>query len=235
MTESTEPQQRVGPGKSALVLFSGGQDSTTCLYWAKQNFQRVECLGFQYGQKHAVELQQAKKIAADAGVSFRVMDIRDTLSGSALTEHDKDVSAEHEKNASLPSSFVPGRNALFLTLAASYAYNLDTFDLVGGMCQTDYSGYPDCRRVFVEAIECSLSLAMECDIRIHTPLMYLTKAETWKLAADLDILEVVRNDTHTDYNGDRTTLNEWGYGKLDNPASELRARGYEVAKANGWL
>lgn len=227
--------QRSGQKDSALILFSGGQDSTTCLYWAKERFERVECLGFHYGQKHVVELEQAKKIATDAGVNFEVLDIRNTLSGSALTEHDKDVSAEHEKNASLPSSFVPGRNALFLTLAAAHAYNRDIFDLVGGMCQTDYSGYPDCRRVFVEAIETSLSLAMECDLRIHTPLMYLTKAETWKLASELDIVEIIRTETHTDYNGDRSTLNDWGYGKLDNPASELRAKGYNEAKANGWI
>ena len=220
---------------SALILFSGGQDSTTCLYWAKQKFARVECLGFNYGQKHAIELEQAAKLADVANVPFEVIDIRQTLSGSALTEHDKDVSAEHEKNAALPASFVPGRNALFLTLAAAHAYNRDIVDLVGGMCQTDYSGYPDCRRVFIEAIEVSLSLAMECDLRIHTPLMYLTKAETWKLAADLDIVDIIRTETHTDYNGDRTTLNDWGYGKLDNPASELRAKGYQEAKEKGWI
>lgn len=227
--------QSTGQQEAALILFSGGQDSTTCLYWAKKAFSRVECLAFDYGQKHRVELDQAKKIAADAKASFSVLDIRETLSGSALTEHDKDVSAEHEKNADLPSSFVPGRNALFLTLAAAHAYNRDIFDLVGGMCQTDYSGYPDCRRVFIEAMETSLSLAMDCDLRIHTPLMYLTKAETWKLANDLGILDVIRNDTHTDYNGDRTTKNDWGFGKLDNPASELRAKGYEEAKSKGWI
>ena len=226
---------RDNPRDAALVLFSGGQDSTTCLYWAKQKFSHVECLGFDYGQKHVIELEQAKKIANDAQVSFSILDIRNTLSGSALTEHSKDVSAPHEKDAELPSSFVPGRNALFLTLAGSHGYTRDIFDLVGGMCQTDYSGYPDCRRVFIESIECSLSLAMNCDLRIHTPLMYLSKAETWRLASELGILEIVRNDTHTDYNGDRTTLNEWGYGKVDNPASELRARGYEEAKANGWI
>lgn len=221
--------------QAALILFSGGQDSTTCLYWAKQRFDRVECLGFDYGQKHRVELGQAAKIAREANVPFSVVNIGNTLSGSALTEHDKDVSSEHEKNATLPSSFVPGRNALFLTLAAAHAYNRDIFDLVGGMCQTDYSGYPDCRRVFIEAIETSLSLAMEVDFRIHTPLMYLTKAETWKMANDLGILEIIRRDTHTDYNGDRETLHEWGYGKRDNPASELRAQGYAEAKANGWV
>lgn len=220
---------------SALVLFSGGQDSTTCLYWAKQRFERVETIGFDYGQKHRVELQQAQEIATLAGVPFTIFDIRGTLSGSALTEHDKDVSSQHEKNAALPASFVPGRNAVFLTLAAGHAYNRGIADLVGGMCQTDYSGYPDCRRVFVDAMQTALSLAMSIDLRFHTPLMYLTKAETWKLARDLDVLEIVRDLTHTDYNGDRTTKNDWGYGQLDNPASILRAKGYAEAKANGWV
>jgi 7-cyano-7-deazaguanine synthase len=220
---------------AALVVFSGGQDSTTCLYWAKREFSRVEAIAFDYGQKHRVELEQARFLAAEAEVPLTVRDIRDTLQGSALTEHDQDVSAQHEKNPSLPSSFVPGRNALFLTLAASHAYNRDIFDLVGGMCQTDYSGYPDCRRVFITALEAALSLAMECDLRIHTPLMYLTKAETWKMARDLGIVEIIREHTHTDYNGDRDTRNEWGYGKLDNPASVLRARGYQEAKAKGWV
>ena len=192
-------------------------------------------MGFDYGQKHNVELKQAATIAVGAKVPFTICNIRNTLSGSALTEHEKDVSARHEKNASLPASFVPGRNALFLTVAASYAYSRDILDLVGGMCQTDCSGYPDCRRTFIESMETSLSLAMECDLRIHTPLMYLTKAETWKLANELGILETIRELTHTDYNGDRTTFNEWGYGKLDNPASKLRAKGYAEAKAKGWV
>lgn len=220
---------------AALVLFSGGQDSTTCLYWAKSRFSRVETIGFDYGQKHSIELDQARAIADGADVPFTVFDIRGTLHGSALTEHKKDVAGQHERSNDLPASFVPGRNALFLTLAAGHAYNQEISDLVGGMCQTDYSGYPDCRRVFVESMTTSLSLAMEMDFRIHTPLMYLTKAETWRMAAELDILEIVREMTHTDYNGDRTTLNEWGYGKLDNPASILRANGYEEAKAKGWI
>ena len=220
---------------SALVLFSGGQDSTTCLYWAKKQFRRVEAIAFDYGQKHSVELEQAKLIAEKAEVPLVCFDIQGTLQGSALTEHDKDMSATHPLNADLPSSFVPGRNALFLTLAASHAYNREISDLVGGMCQTDYSGYPDCRRAFIDAMQTSLSLAMDLDLRIHTPLMYLTKAETWKMAADLGIVDIVREMSHTDYNGDRTTRNEWGYGKLDNPASVLRAKGYEEAKAQGWV
>ena len=220
---------------SALVLFSGGQDSTTCLFWAKKHFAYVEAIGFEYGQKHKVELKQARIIAEKADVSFTVFDISGTLHGSALTEHEKDISAAHELDANLPASFVPGRNALFLTLAASFAYTKRITDLVGGMCQTDYSGYPDCRRIFVDATQTALSLALDTDIRIHTPLMYLTKAQTWKLAAELGVLDIVRLESHTDYNGDRTTLNEWGYGKLDNPASILRAKGYEEAKEKGWL
>lgn len=225
----------VASTSSALVLFSGGQDSTTCLYWAKQRFERVEAIAFHYGQKHVVELQQAKLIATDADVPLTIFDIRGTLSGSALTEHDLDVSSQHARNSELPASFVPGRNALFLTLAAGHAYNREISDLVGGMCQTDYSGYPDCRRVFVDAMQTSLSLAMQVDFRIHTPLMYLTKAETWRLAANLGIVPIIREQTHTDYNGDRSTLHEWGYGQLDNPASILRAKGYAEAKANGWV
>jgi len=227
--------------RSALVLFSGGQDSTTCLFWALDRFRSVHALSFHYGQKHAVETEQARAIAEKAGVPFEVTDMEGTLSGSALTEHDKDVSAAHERNEDLPASFVPGRNALFLSTAASYAYNRGIHDLVGGMCQTDYSGYPDCRRVFIDAMQTSLSLAMDEDLRIHTPLMYLTKAETWKLASDLgtiagcDVLETVRVMSHTDYNGDRSQLNEWGYGQLDNPASKLRAKGYREAKEKGWV
>jgi 7-cyano-7-deazaguanine synthase len=220
---------------TALVLFSGGQDSTTCLFWAKKQFANVQALGFRYNQKHEVELKQAAIIAERAGVPFKIMGLEGMLQGSALTEHDKDVSAQHELNSNLPASFVPGRNAVFLAIALSYAYTQEITDVVGGMCQTDYSGYPDCRREFVDSLQATMSLALDKDVRIHTPLMHLTKAETWKLAYDLGILEIVRDLSHTDYNGDRSTYNEWGYGKLDNPASILRAKGYEEAKAKGWL
>lgn len=220
---------------SALVLFSGGQDSTTCLFWAKNHFSQVRALGFRYNQKHEVELQQAAIIAEKAGVPFTIMSLEGMLKGSALTEHDKDVSAAHELNIELPASFVPGRNAVFLSVALSHAYTLGITDVVGGMCQTDYSGYPDCRRVFIDSMEATMSLALDKAVKIHTPLMYLTKAETWKLAYELGILAVVRDLSHTDYNGDRSTYNEWGYGKLDNPASILRAKGYEEAKQKGWL
>ncbi|PQJ36329.1 7-cyano-7-deazaguanine synthase QueC [Salinibacter sp. 10B] len=231
----TAPPSPNAPGSDALVLFSGGQDSTTCLFWAKDHFETVRAVGFDYGQKHKVELEQAEHIADRAGIPFTVLDLDGTLEGSALTEPDTEINTAHEKDERLPASFVPGRNALFLSLAASHAYNHDITDLVGGMCQTDYSGYPDCRRVFIDSMETSLSLALDVDVRIHTPLMYLTKAETWKLANDLGVLDIVRRESHTDYNGDRSQFNEWGYGKLDNPASKLRAAGYREAKEKGWL
>ncbi len=225
---------RINP-KSALVLFSGGQDSTTCLYWALREFEPVEALGFRYGQKHAVELEQATKIAEIVGVPFSVLDVTGLLSSSSLIEHEKDSNASHELASDLPASFVPGRNALFLTAAASFAYARGIRDIVGGMCQTDSSGYPDCRQAFIDAMERSLDLALEAPVRIHTPLMDLTKAETWKLAKELGCLDVVREMSHTDYNGDRSERHEWGYGKLDNPASILRAKGYAEAKEAGWL
>lgn len=231
---------------AALVLFSGGQDSTTCLFWALApaplggGFDRVEAVGFRYGQRHAVELDQARVIADLAGVQFTELDLTGLLSGSALTEPG-DVNAPHALAPDLPASFVPGRNALFLSIAASLGFTRGISALVGGMCQTDYSGYPDCRLDFIEATERSLGLALDTPLRIETPLMHLTKAETWKLAADLgtvgdvDVLETVRSLSHTDYHGDRSERHDWGYGRLDNPASILRAKGYEEARAKGWL
>lgn len=168
----------ISPKSSALVLLSGGQDSTTCLLWAKEYFEHVEAIGFNYGPKHLVELELAQVITDKAEVPFHVMDVKRMLQGSSLTEHEKDLNSPHELDASLPSSFVPSRNALFLTAATSFAYTRRIYDIVGGMCQTDHSGYPDCRRVFVDSPQTSLTLALDHDIRIHTPLMYLTKAET---------------------------------------------------------
>ena len=227
-----------------LVLLSGGQDSTTCLFWAKRNFDQIEAIGFDYGQKHKKELDQAAKIADVASVPFQIFQIGGLLGGSSLTDHSQDVSSPHQKDENLPSSFTAGRNMLFLTIAASYGYGKDIFDLVTGVCQTDFSGYPDCRRVFIDSMETTLTLAMQkttgpSDFRIHTPLMYLSKAQTWKLASDLstdqeDVVAIVRTMTLTDYNGD-DTMNEWGMGKEDNPASVLRARGYYEAKSKGWV
>lgn len=235
--------------RSALVLFSGGQDSTTSLFWALHpdaerfgGFGRVEAVGFDYGQRHAVELDQARLIAEAAGVPYAVLDLRGLLSGSALlADEAADTNAAHAHAPGLPASFVPGRNALFLTAAASLGFTRGVDDLVGGMCQTDSSGYPDCRLDFVESQARTLSLALDRPVRVHTPLMHLTKAETWKLARDLgtvrgmDVLETVREMSHTDYHGDRSERHAWGYGKLDNPASVLRAKGYEEAAAKGWV
>jgi 7-cyano-7-deazaguanine synthase len=221
--------------KTALVLLSGGQDSTTCLFWAKREFALVEAIGFYYGQRHRVELECAYDIARAEGIPFMTYNLSGLLSHSSLVNHDENTNAVHTLNPELPSSFTPGRNALFLTLAASYAYTKGITDLVTGVCQTDYSGYPDCRDSFIRCQAKAVSLALDTEMRIHTPLMNLTKAETWKLAAELGCVETIRLKTHTDYNGDHTTLNEWGYGKLDNPASVLRAKGYEEAKAKGWV
>ncbi len=223
------------PADQALVLFSGGQDSTTCLFWALHHFDTVQAVGFSYGQTHAVELEQAQTIAQDAEVRFDVVSLDDSLTGSALTGDGEDMDAPHDHDADLPASFVPGRNALFLSTAASMAYTRGIHDIVGGMCQTDYSGYPDCRRTFIDSMQTSLSLALDADVRIHTPLMYQTKAETWKLAYDLGVLDTVRRKSHTDYYGNREQWNEWGYGALDNAASRLRAQGYQEAKEKGWL
>ena len=243
-------------GARATVLFSGGQDSTTCLFWALApraaggaGFGRVNALAFDYGQRHAVEIQQARRIAGLAGVGLTVLSLDGLLGGSALLEDEAaDTSAAHALAPDLPASFVPARNALFLTVAAGQAWRRrgdGAVHLVGGMCETDFSGYPDCRLGFVESQARTLSLGLDADVRIWTPLMHLTKAETWKLAADLgtvdtpggpvDVLETVREHSHTDYHGDRTERHAWGYGRLDNPASVLRARGWDEAAANGWV
>lgn len=220
--------------KNCIVLLSGGQDSTTCLYWAKNHFENVEALGFDYGQKHKLELTQAALIAKKAAVPFHTIDIKGVLSGSSLTDHSKDHNEKHARNENLPNSFTAGRNILFLTIAGGRAFNKGIHHIVGGMCQTDYSGYPDCRRTFIDSMQSSLYRGLNFPITIHTPLMWLTKAQTWRLAKELGCLDVIINDTMTDYNGD-TTKNEWGYGKLDNPASKLRAKGYFEAKEKNWI
>lgn len=220
--------------KKAIVLLSGGQDSTTCLYWAKKRFNEVVAVGFDYGQMHVQELKQAEKIASEADVTYKVFDVRGLLSPSSLTEK-TDHNKTSDINNELPASFTSGRNLLFLTIAASYGAALGITDLITGVCQTDYSGYPDCRRNTIDAMQLTLSLGIGLgDIRVHTPLMYLSKAETWKLAKDLGCLDVIINDTLTDYNGSMTK-NEWGYGENNNPATALRVKGYFEAKENNWI
>lgn len=218
----------------ALVLLSGGQDSTTCLYWALKKFDVVYAIGFDYGQSHKVELEQAQMIADKAGVKYTVLNVRGLLAHSSLTQH-TDHNEKSYINPSLPASFTPGRNLLFLTVAASQVAPLGITDIVTGVCETDFSGYPDCRRNTIDALEKALTLGMGVgQYTIHTPLMYINKAETFKMAKDLGVLDIIINDTLTDYDGD-LTLNEWGRGNLNNPASKLRAKGYYEAKDNGWL
>jgi 7-cyano-7-deazaguanine synthase len=229
-------QKKTFEGRTALVLLSGGQDSTTCLWWAIQNFSKVRAIGFDYGQRHKVELQQAARIAYIAGeIPFEVIPLPGILGGSSLTDHSKDHNAAHEMNADLPASFTAGRNALFLTIAVAIGYGQGITDIVTGTCQADFSGYPDCRRRFIDAEQVALTLALDQDIRIHTPLMYLTKAETWRLAKELGCLEIVVEYSVTDYNGDMSQRHEWGYGNEDNPATKLRANGFREAQKNGWI
>ena len=218
----------------AIVLLSGGQDSTTCLYWAKKNFKEVYAIGFNYGQMHNVELVKAAQIAELAGVSYKVLNVKGLLANSSLTMN-TDHNQKSYLNENLPASFTSGRNLLFLTIAASIGAELGCNDIVTGVCQTDFSGYSDCRKVTMDSLQTTLSLGMGTgDYRIHTPLMYITKAETWKLAKELNCLDIIIDYTMTDYNGS-LNKNEWGFGDIDNPATELRAKGYYEAKEKGWL
>jgi len=220
--------------KKAIVLLSGGQDSTTCLYWAKQQFDQLVALGFNYGQSHKIELEKAQEIANMCGVEYKIKDVSNLLAKSSLTENG-DHNEKSKINSELPASFTAGRNLLFLTIASSMAAELGINDIITGVCQTDYSGYPDCRRTTIDALQLALSLGIGIgDIRIHTPLMYLDKAETWGLAKQLGCLDIIIDKTMTDYNGS-TTKNEWGFGDYNNPATKLRADGYYKAKKLGLI
>lgn len=202
----------------AVVVLSGGQDSTTCLYWALRKFGDVEALTFDYGQRHRIELDCATQVAQQAGVVHTMLPI-DTfaaMGGNALT--DTDIAVEEAPGSGLPNTFVPGRNLIFLTFAAAFAWQRDMADLVTGVAQTDYSGYPDCRRGTIDAVEQSLTLGLERTIRIHTPLMNLTKKETVELARDLGAIDAMAL-THTCYNGQRPPCGTC-------PACQLRARGF---------
>jgi 7-cyano-7-deazaguanine synthase len=234
------PQTREG---AALVLFSGGQDSAVCLAWALDRFERVETVGFDYGQRHAVEMtarevvrdglrdrfpRWAPRLGADHVLNLRGFG---AVAESALTAE----RAIEITDRGLPSTFVPGRNLVFFVYAAALADRRGTDVMVGGMCETDYSGYPDCRRDTLDALELSLRLGMERDFRIETPLMRMTKAETWALADRLGgaaLVELIRRDTHTCYRGDRTRWHDWGYGCGTCPACELRANGWDDWRAS---
>ncbi len=222
---------------TALVLFSGGQDSTTCLAWALNLYDHVETLGFDYGQRHAIELTMRPQLL-DSLRTMRsdwkcklgedhVLDLSllAAISDTALTS---DVAITMQENG-LPNTFVPGRNLLFLTSAAALAYRRGISDLVGGMCETDYSGYPDCRDETLRSLEQAINLGMASKLAIQTPLMWLNKAQSWQLAATLggqELVELIRTETHTCYLGERGVLHAWGHGCGSCPACELRARGY---------
>ena len=223
---------------AALVLFSGGQDSTVCLAWALQRFERVETVGFDYGQRHAVELDARRRVRkgllsalpdyAPRLADDHLIDMRGfgAVAVSALTS----ARAIEMTGRGLPSTFVPGRNLAFLVYAAALADRRGIEVLVGGMCETDFSGYPDCRRSTLDAMAEALRLGMERPFRVETPLMGLTKAETWALTEEIggDVLvDLVLEDTHTCYLGERGARHAWGYGCGACPACELRARGWE--------
>ena len=223
---------------SALVLFSGGQDSTTCLAWALDRFDHVETVGFDYGQRHRIELDCRLPILASIRSSFpgwanklgedRVVDLGliGEISDTALTS---DVAIQMQANG-LPNTFVPGRNLLFFTVAATLAYRRGIKHIVGGMCETDYSGYPDCRDDTLKALQATLNLGMESRFVLDTPLMWLDKAATWRLAESLGgaaLVDLIIEHTHTCYLGDRQHRHAWGYGCGSCPACELRLRGWQ--------
>jgi 7-cyano-7-deazaguanine synthase len=222
---------------SALVLFSGGQDSTTCLAWALERYEHVETIGFDYSQRHIVELDCRKTIIEKIRTDYpqwnerlgddHCLDLKilSELSNTSLTT-EKEI--EFNENG-LPNTFVPGRNILFFTFAAAIAYRRDIHVLVGGMCETDYSGYPDCRDNAIKSLQVSLSLGMDTPLVIETPLMWLNKSDTWDMASRIggdSFLKLICNETHTCYIGDRSNKHLWGYGCGACPACKLRDAGY---------
>lgn len=216
----------------ALVLFSGGQDSTACLAWALERYGRVETVGFAYGQRHAVELECRGPVREAVGALWpgrlgadTVLDLGGTLAALGETALTADVAIAIGAEG-LPTTFVPGRNLLFLTYAAALAYRRGLRRIVAGMCETDFSGYPDCRDDTVKAMQLALNLGLDRRFVVETPLMWLDKAETWALAERLGVLDITVGLTHTCYRGDRTHRHEWGFGCGACPACVLRAQGW---------
>ena len=225
--------QRSQTMDGALVLFSGGQDSTTCLAWALARYPRVETVGFHYGQRHAVEMACREPIrsalASPALGVDHVVDLTATIGGLGQTAMTAEIAIAMD-DSGLPNTFVPGRNLLFLTCAAAIAYRRGLKRIVTGVCETDYSGYPDCRDDTIKAMQLALNLGMDRRYALETPLMWRDKAATWALAADLGgptLVDVIRERTHTCYLGDRTHRHPWGYGCGTCPACQLRAQGWE--------
>lgn len=223
--------------EGALVLFSGGQDSTTCLAWALDRYAHVETIGFDYGQRHAIELAVRPAVLQKTSAlkpewhdrlgDDHMIDLSliAKISDTALTRH---VEIAMQENG-LPNTFVPGRNLLFMTVAATVAYRRGLTVLVGGMCETDFSGYPDCRDDTMKALQVTLNLGMATRLKVETPLMWIDKAATWSMAQCLGgppLVDLIRTETHTCYLGERGALHEWGYGCGTCPACDLRARGY---------
>ena len=228
--------------KSALVLFSGGQDSTTCLAHALKSYERVETIAFDYRQRHHVELEARLTVLAEIRRQFpqwaprlgqdHVLDLAvlGEVSETSLTRE----TAFQMESSGLPNTFVPGRNLLFMTLAAAVAYRRDLQVIVTGVCETDFSGYPDCRDDTMKAMQLALSLGMDKRYLIETPLMWIDKADTWRMAESLGgkaLVDLIVEHTHTCYLGDRTHRQPWGYGCGSCPACELRARGWERYRA----
>jgi 7-cyano-7-deazaguanine synthase len=207
--------------EKAVVVFSGGQDSTTCLFWAMKEFGEVEAVTFDYNQRHRTEIQCAEEIASQLGIKHHVLDMSllNQLAPNALTRNDIDV--RDGEGGELPSTFVPGRNLLFLSFAGVLASQVKAKHIVTGVCETDFSGYPDCRDIFIKSMNVTLNLSMDQSFVIHTPLMWLNKAQTWKMADDLDVFEFVRSRTLTCYNG----IIADGCGVC--PACNLRKKGLE--------
>ena len=208
----------------ALVVLSGGQDSTTCLYWAKKHFGKVRALTFCYGQRHIREVEIAKELAEEADVPWESMDISfiSQLSPScSLTNLELNIEEEKREGDPYPTTFVPGRNLFFLSIAAIYARNHGIYDIVTGVGQADYSGYPDCHDSFVKSLNATLNLAMDEQFRLHTPLMWLDKMQIWALADELGVIDIIRNNTLTCYNG------VMGDGCGHCPACKLRREGYQ--------
>lgn len=207
--------------KKALVVFSGGQDSTTCLVWALNKFDHVEAVTFHYGQRHAQEVEVAQRIAQHFQVPHHILDmgLLSQLAPNALTRDDIEIKTDEERG--VPTTFVDGRNMLFLTFAAILAKQSHCRHLVTGVCQTDFSGYPDCRDIFIKSLNVTLNLAMDYEFVIHTPLMWLNKKETWQLADELGYFEYIRDHTLTCYNG------IIGQGCGECPACVLRNRGLQ--------
>lgn len=226
----------------ALVLFSGGQDSATCLAWALDRFERVETIGFDYGQRHRAELD-ARSVVLDGIRTMRNwgerlgedrilnLGVLGEISDTALTKDLEIATAA----SGLPNTFVPGRNLLFLTFAAAVAYRRGLKHVITGVCETDYSGYPDCRDDTIKALQVAINLGMESRLVLETPLMWIDKGQTWALADQLggpDLVELIRAETLTCYRGDAETLNAWGRGCGDCPACDLRKSGFERWRAN---